>query len=106
MESTRYKIFTKKKGNPKVMALPPISANILQHILRAHLQVMLWNAVYCEGPPGESRDITNFGWEFPDEMSKLVISEGDPAPPELLRVIQCQCKVQGKKRSTKACGCH
>ena len=105
MESIRYNIFTKKNRNTKVMALTPTSANLLQHILRAH-QVMLWKAVDCEGPLGESRDITNFRWEFPDEMSIPVIAEGDPAPLELLDVIQCQCKAQSKKCPTKACGCH
>ena len=62
MESTCYNIFTKKKRNPKVMALPPTSANLLQHMLRTHLQIMLWKAANCEGTAGESRDITNFGW--------------------------------------------
>ena len=44
------------------MALPPISASLLQHMLRAHLQIMLWKAADCEGTAGESRDITRFGW--------------------------------------------
>ena len=43
------------------MTLPPTSANLLQHMLRAHLQIMLWKAANCEGTAGESRDITNFG---------------------------------------------
>ena len=62
MESTCYNIFTKKKRNPKVMALPPTSANLLQHMLRAHFQIMLWKAADCEGTAGESRDIFNSGW--------------------------------------------
>ena len=33
MESARFSLFTKKKKNPKVMALPPTSANLLQHKL-------------------------------------------------------------------------
>ena len=44
------------------MVLPPNSVNILQ--LRAHLQVMLCKAADCEGPPCDSRDITNFEWHF------------------------------------------
>ena len=47
MESARYNIFTKKMKNLKVMALPPTSANFLQHILQAHRQVMLWKAAIC-----------------------------------------------------------
>ena len=56
MESTLYNIFTKKKRNPKVMASPPTSGNLLQHMLWAHLQIMLWKPDNCEGPAGESRD--------------------------------------------------
>ena len=106
MESARFSLFTKKKKNPKVMALPPTSANLLQHILRAHLQVMLWKAANCQGPPDESTNITLYGWEVRDDIPVPVIAAGDPAPPELLDVIRCQCKAQDKKCSSEACGCH
>ena len=68
---------------PKMAALYPIYANLLQHIglLRAHLQAMLWKAHNYESPSDESRDIKNFGWEFCEETSIPVIGEGDPAPP-------------------------
>ena len=106
MESARFTLFTKKKTNPKVMALPPTSANLLQHVLRAHLQVMLWKAANCQAPPDESTDITHFGWEIRDDIPIPVVAGGDPAPPELIDVIRCQCRAQGKKCSTEACGCH
>ena len=44
------------------MALPPISANLLHHMLKAHLQIMLWKAADYESTAGESRDITNLWW--------------------------------------------
>ena len=59
MESTCYNIFTEKKRNPSD-GFTPTSANLLQHMLGAHLQIMLWKAVDCEGNAGESRDIANF----------------------------------------------
>ena len=65
MESTCYNIFTKKKRkkrNPTVMALPPTSANLLQHMLCAHHQIILWKAADCEGTAVESRDVISFGW--------------------------------------------
>lgn len=105
MESARYNLFTKKKKSPKVMSLPPTSANLQQHILRAHLQVMLWKSADCKGPPDESKDITNFGWEFRNGIPSPIIAEGNPAPPELLDVICCKCKAHGKKCSTETCGC-
>ena len=79
--------------------IPPTSTNSLQHELRAHLQVMLWTA-------DESNDITNLGWVIQDTILILGIAQGAPVPPELLDVIKCQCKAQGKQCSTQACSCH
>ena len=80
-----------------MMVSPPTSGNLLQHMLQAHLQIMLWKAADCECPAGESRDIANFGWLFQIKIYIPVI-EGDPAPPELLDVIQCRSiSVLGKQ---------
>ena len=106
MESAHFTLFTKKKKSPKVMALPPTSSNLLLHMLRAHLLVMLWKAAQQKSPPDESADITHFGWKIQDGIPAPVIAEGDPAPPELVDVIRCQCRAQGRKCSTEACGCH
>ena len=62
---------------------------------------MLLKAADHQGPPIES--ITHFGWEIRDDIPIPVIAQGDP---ELIDVIQCQCRAQGKKCSTEACGCH
>ena len=56
------------------MVLPPTSVNLLKRLLRA-------------------ADLYNILWrEIQDEISIPVIAEGDPAPPELLDVIQCRAK--------------
>ena len=81
MESARFILFTKKKKSPKIMALPPTSVNLLQHVLRAHLQVMLWKAADCEAPPNESTDITLFGWIIQDNIPVPAVAQGAPAPP-------------------------
>lgn len=91
---------------PKIMSLPPTSTNLLQHVLRSHLQVMLWKAADQQAPPDESVHITQFGWEIQENIPIPVIAQGVPAPPELIDVIRCQCKVQGKKCSTESCSCH
>lgn len=106
MESARFTLFTRKKKSPKIMALPPTSTNLLQHVLRAHLQVMLWKSADHQGPPDESADITHFGWDIQDSIPIPVLAQGAPAPPELIDVIRCQCKAQDKKCSTGACSCH
>ena len=41
MDSARFMMLTKKKKSPKIQALPPTSSNLLLHVLRSHLQVML-----------------------------------------------------------------
>ena len=76
-------LFMKKEKNPKIMALPPTSANPLQHVLRVHLQVMLWKAA------DECYDITNFGWVIQDTIPIPAVAQGAPVPREL---IKCQCK--------------
>ena len=103
MEIARFNLFTKTKS-PKVMALPPTSANLLQHALCAHLQIMLWKAADQQAPPAVSANITDFGWEVQNGVP--VMATGEPAPPELVDVIRCQCRVEGKKCSTVLCSCH
>ena len=68
--------------------------------------MMLWKAADHQAPPGESADITKFGWEIHDSVPIPIIAKGDPAPPELIDVIRCQCRAQDKKCITEACGCH
>ena len=43
VESARFTLFTRTTESPKIMALPPTSPNLMLHLLRAHLQVMLCN---------------------------------------------------------------
>ena len=106
MESARFMMFTMKKKSPKIQALPPTSSNLLLHVLRSHLQVMLWKAADQQAPPDEAADITRFGWDILDGIPVPVLAHGDLAPPQPTDVISCQCRVPGKKCSTDACGCH
>jgi len=79
MEITRFNLFTKMKS-PKVMALPPTSANLLQHALHVHLQIMLWKAADQQASPAVSATITNFGWEVQNSIPVLVLTNDDPHP--------------------------
>ena len=47
MEPARFNVLTKKNSIPEVVSFPPTSANLLQHIIRAHLQFRLWKAYNC-----------------------------------------------------------
>ena len=106
IESARFTLYTRNKKSPKVKALPPTSPNLFLHVLRAHLQTMLWKAADQQSPPDESMYITDFGWKIRDDVPVPAVAERDPAPPQLTDVINCQCKAVGKKCSTEACGCH
>jgi len=44
MNTLRYNIFTSHKSTPRIQALPPTDEAFVPHVLRAHLQVMIWKA--------------------------------------------------------------
>ena len=64
IESARFTSYTRNKKSLKVKALPPASPNLLLHVLRAHLQTMLWKVADQQSPPDESMYITEFGWKI------------------------------------------
>ena len=65
MNNTCYQIYSRSKKPPKLKTLS--DANLMLHILHAHLQVMLWKAAGQREPPAEARDITKFGWKVANE---------------------------------------
>lgn len=56
------------------MALPPTSANLFLHILRAHHAVILGKAADQKDPP--QLDLTEFGWEINDGVPVPAIAKG------------------------------
>ena len=106
LESARFRLFTKQRKSYKVMSLPPTSKNFLQHVLQAHLQVMLWKAADQHAPPSESADIFLFGWEIKDDIPVPIVAKDDPVLPELSDVIRCQCKMQTNKCGSQSCSYH
>ena len=105
MSVARYQYYTRKKGKPRrIMELPPTETNLLLHIKRAHLQVMLWKAADQQGPP--QVDITQFGWDLKDGVPCPSFDSGPPAPVGLIDVISCGCRTIGKPCSTEVCSCH
>ena len=89
IESARFTLYTRNKKSPKVKALPPTSPNLFLHVLRAHLQAMLWKAADQQSPD-ESTSLTDFGWKIRDDVPVPAVAERDPAPPQLSDVINCQ----------------
>ena len=96
----RCKIFEQKKKKPSLKALPPTKANLLQHALRAHLQVILWMSANQKNPPEMTIDITKFGWSTKHGIMP-VIAQQLIAPEALLDITSCGCRSEGKACSLK-----
>ena len=84
MEEPRYNLYRKTKARPRLSNLPPNSINLLLHVQRAHLQMMLWKA------------ISNFGWQINDVVLSECIDPGPTWPPALMEVISCRCRAAWK----------
>ena len=51
LNSARYKMYMSQKKPPPLKKLPPTDNNLQLHVLRAHLQMMLWKAADQRHPP-------------------------------------------------------
>ena len=105
MNEARYNLFTKKKGKlMRIMSLPPTDNNLLHHMKRAHLEMILWKAADKKGPP--KVDFIKLGWTMKDGIPMPTFAADSPAPPELLNVLSCTCKIEGRACSSANCTCH
>ena len=105
MSDMRYYIYTRKSGKPlKLMALTPTETNLFLPISRAHLQTVLAKSADKRTQP--EFDITKYGWDIKDGISVPATSAAPPTPLELMDVVRCSCKTEGKACSTASCTCH
>ena len=49
--------------------------------------------------------ITDFGWEMLNSIPSPMIASGPPAPPELMKVVSCQCRTAGNACAQGNCSC-
>lgn len=77
----------------KLECLPPTAEAARQHFYRVYLQVQNWL--------GNELSPEEWGWKRAGEMLLPVQTTQDPAPPELLKMIFCQCKTGCEKN----CSC-
>ncbi len=105
MCEARYQLYSRKSGKLlKLMALPPTEQNLFLHILRAHLQTILAKSADKQAPP--DIEITDFGWEIKDGTPVPATSSQPPGPQDLMDVVRCSCKADGKACGTESCSCH
>ena len=100
-------MYMSRKKPPPLKKLPPTDNNLQLHVLRAHLQMMLWKAADQRHPPGDARDIRRFGWDIKEGgVVTPSVSNAPVAPRGLLDVVICSCSAERKACSKKRCSCH
>ena len=91
LNSVRYELFSKKVNPPQIKSLPPTDQSAVNHIKRAHLQIILWCSADSVAPLDV--DINNFGWQIAENKTvKSQYGSCKVSPPSLLEVICCSCR--------------
>jgi hypothetical protein len=62
MNAARVHFYRGRESRPPLKKLPPTDANL--HMLRAHLDMLLWKAEGQRDPPEETLYIANCGWSI------------------------------------------
>ncbi|KAG1672088.1 Down syndrome cell adhesion molecule-like protein Dscam2 [Nymphon striatum] len=103
MNNTRAHFYRGSKKPPPLKKLPPTDENLQLHVLRAHLQMLLWKAADQRDPPIEARNIVARNIE--GSTITPVVSTASVAPQALLDVVSCSCTSEGKACSGSRCSC-
>ena len=82
LNSARYKMYMSRKKPPPLKKLPPTDNNLQLHVLRAHLQMMLWKAADQRHPLVDARDIRRFGWDVKESGVVTPSVSNAPAAPQ------------------------
>ena len=103
MNTLRYNIFSQKKDPPKIKSLPPTDEAAVQHIKRAHLQTIIWDAADQINSPDV--DVINFGYQLDNnDIPQPVYGPTDVIPPDLQKVVACTCS-SNNPCGTNRCSC-
>ena len=98
-------MYMSRKKPPPLKKLPPTDNNLQLHVLRAHLQMMLWKAADQRHPPVDARDIRRFGSDVKEGgVFTPSVSYAPVVPQGLLDIVSCSA--ERKACSDKRCSCH
>jgi 5'-3' exonuclease len=75
-------------------SLPPTAAAVEQHSLRVYNQVQEWKFRRTEP--------LKWGWKLEGDRFLPCMTDADPAPPELMKIIKCKCRTAC---SSNNCSC-
>ena len=106
MNDARAHIYRSHKKPPPLKKRPPTDANLQLHVLRAHLQMLLWKAADQHDPPEEAQNIANFGWSIEGSAITTAVSTAPVAPQALLDAVSCSCTTECKACSGTRCSCN
>ena len=107
LNTVRYRMYMSRKKPRPLKKLPLTDSNLQLHVIRAHLQSMLWKAVDQGHPPVNARDFRRFGWGVKE--SGVVTPSASDAPVAshgLLDIVSCSCSAERKACSETRCSCH
>ena len=74
---------------PDLKSLPPTSDSFYYHMLRAHIQAVIWLSTMDQHPP--QLDLSHYGWEIdPSEAVFIpkISTDGIPMAPEYIQQRQ------------------
>ena len=103
MNDARGHFYRGHKKPPPLKKRPPIDANLLLHVLRAHL--LLWKATDKHDPPEEARNTANFGLIIEGSAFTTAVSTAPVAPQALQDAVSCTCTAECKACSGTRCSC-
>jgi len=86
----RWSLFKKKQAQSE--RLPPTRGALLEAILRAHYQTMVWNNDKVPNPNIPSPE--NYGWKKDNDEWLPVMTTTPPAPEAIIEMVKCGCVKQ------------
>ena len=81
--------------------LPPTSDALKHHIMRAHLQTMIW--LKAREPQPEIPQATDCGWKLESITLQPVLLTVDPVPHACLNLVSCSCRGTCVTRRCSCC---
>ena len=86
----RYQIFCAKGGKVDPETLPPCFSTLLLHIERANYQACVWRKAIVANPSIPPPD--RHGWNIINYAISIKWLGSNPAPEEVLELLNCLCK--------------
>ena len=98
VDELRWVMFKKKQAHCE--ELPPTKSALIQAILRAHYQLIVWNNDIVANP--ELPSPLNFGWCLEDDKFCPVMTTNPPAPDAIMSLVKCKCSKSKCSKSSRS----